>query len=144
MKIDYKKIFKANITNILIEVLTNIEKNGLSEGHHLYITFQTNHKKVKIPDWLKKKYPIEMTIVIQYEYYNLKTKKDKFYIGLSFNDIKADLEIGYESVISFADPFANFGLKLIEEDKENNKSNVKNKKTNNIIDFKNYKKNYSK
>ena len=142
MKIDYKQIFKKNITNILIEVLKNIEKNGLSEGNHLYITFQTDHKKVIMPMWLKEKYPKEMTIVIQHEYYNLKIKKDRFFVGLSFNDINADLEIDYGSVISFADPFANFGLKLIEKEKDKSeKSNIKNKKTNNIIDFKSYKKN---
>ena len=140
MKIDYQNIFKKNIVNILIDVLKTIEENGLAQGHHLYITFQTNHNKVLIPKWLKDKYPKEMTIVIQYEYYDLKVKKDKFLIGLSFNDIKTNLEINYESVISFADPYANFGLKLIEKEKEK-KSVIKNKKSNNIIDFKNYKKN---
>ena len=140
MKIDYQHIFKKNIINILVDVLKTIEENGLSKGHHLYITFQTNHNKVLIPKWLKDKYPKEMTIVIQYEFYNLKVKKDKFLIGLSFNDIKANLEINYESVISFADPYANFGLKLIDKEKYK-KSMTKNKKSNNIIDFKNYKKN---
>ncbi len=138
MKIDYQKIFKKNIIKILIDVLKTIEKEGLVQGHHLYITFETNHKKVLIPKWLKDKYPKEMTIVIQYEYYNLKVKKDKFLIGLSFNNIKTNLEISYESVISFADPYANFGLKLIEKDKDT-KSINKNKQTNNVIDFTKYK-----
>ena len=139
MKIDYQKIFKKNIINILIDVLKKIEKNGLTEGHHLYITFETNHNKVLIPKWLKDKYPKEMTIVIQYEYYNLKVKKDKFIIGLSFNDIKTNLEINYESIISFADPYANFGLKLIEKEKDIKLN--KNQDSDNIIDFKSYKKN---
>ena len=140
MKIDYQKIFKKNIINILIDVLKTIEQKGLTQGHHLYVTFDTNHKKVLIPKWLKDKYPNEMTIVIQYEYYNLKVKEEKFLIGLSFNDIKTNLEISYESVISFADPYANFGLKLIEKEKwEGIKSINKNKKTNNVIDFTAYK-----
>ena len=46
MKIDYQNIFKKNIINILIDVLKTIEENGLNHGHHLYITFETNHKKV--------------------------------------------------------------------------------------------------
>ncbi len=138
MKIDYQKIFKKNITNVLIDVLKAIEKDGLTQGHHLYITFKTNHKQVLIPKWLKEKYPKEMTIVIQYEYHNLKVKKDKFLIGLSFNNIKTNIEIGYKSVISFADPYANFGLKLIEKER---KSITRSKNSNNIIDFKSYKKN---
>ena len=72
MNIKYKKILNKNILNILKDILYEIELNGLQEGHHLFITFQTNIKKNIIPDWLKKKFPKEMTIVIQYEYSNLK------------------------------------------------------------------------
>ena len=108
MKIDYQNILKKNMINVLKDVLKNIEENDLREGHHLYITFLTNHPKALLPRWLKEKYPNEMTIVIQYEYYHLTVNEDNFSIGLSFNDVKADLVINYESIISLADPFANF------------------------------------
>ena len=146
MKIDYQNILKTNMINVLKDVLKNIEENGLKEGHHLYITFITNHPKVSLPRWLKEKYPNEITIVIQYEYYNLTVNEDNFSIGLSFNNVKADLVIGYESIIYFADPFANFGLQLINKEslsktiKKNTKKNSKHKKTNNVIDFKTFKK----
>ena len=142
MKINYLDILNKNMINVFIEVLKNIKKNGLKEGHHLYITFRTNEKKVNIPIWLKNKFPKEMTIVIQYEYWNLMINKTEFKITLSFNDIKSDLTIPFKSVISFADPYANFGLKLINDDK---KSSVKKNKIkynkNNIIDFTEFKKN---
>ena len=146
MKIDYQNILKTNMINVLKDVLKNIEENGLREGHHLYITFLTNHPKTILPKWLKEKYPNEITIVIQYEYYNLTVNEDNFSIGLSFNNVKADLVIGYESIISFADPFENFGLQLINKEslsktiKKNTKKNSKHKKTNNVIDFKTFKK----
>ena len=41
--------------NVFKDVLKNIEKNGLQEGHHLYITIDTNDKKILIPKWLKRK-----------------------------------------------------------------------------------------
>ena len=129
MKINYPDILNKNMINVFIEVLKNIKKNGLKEGHHLYITFRTNEKKVNIPIWLKNKFPKEMTIVIQYEYWNLMINKTEFKITLSFNDIKTDLTIPFNSVISFADPYANFGLKLINEEK---KSLVKKAKINYI------------
>ena len=149
MKINYTEILNQNMINVFKDVLLNIEKNGLQEGHHLYITFNINNAKVKIPKWLQEKYPVEMTIIIQNEYWNFKTKNDSFNIGLSFDDIKTDLEIPFNSVISFADPYANFGLRLIPEIKNKNnvqiKKSVKNKNKNfkkdNIIDFNNYKKN---
>ena len=141
MTINYKKIMNQNIINILKDVLKIIDKEGIVNGHHLYITFTTNHPKVVIPSWLKEKYPNEITIIIQYEYYNLKIFKNYFSITLSFNNIKADLKIDYDAIISFADPQANFGLKI--KDNENLKKNVRKlrkSKKNNVIDFNNYKK----
>ena len=142
MKINYPDILNKNMINVFIEVLKNIKKNGLKEGHHLYITFRTNEKKVNIPIWLKNKFPKEMTIVIQYEYWNLMVNKTEFKITLSFNDIKTDLTIPFNSVISFADPYANFGLKLINEEKKSLVKKAKiNYNKNNIIDFSKFKKN---
>jgi len=147
MKINYSKILKKNMINVLKDVLTNIKKNGLQEGHHLYITFKTNDKKVIIPQWLSDKFPIEMTIVIQYEYWNYDIANDHFKITLSFNDIKTGLIIPFTSVISFADPYANFGLKLIQHKVTDNKNKTKQKlktkeylKRNNIIDLNKFRK----
>ena len=130
--------------NVLKDILINIKKNGLQEGHHLYITFKTNDNEVIIPQWLLDKFPSEMTIVIQYEYWNYDVANDHFTITLSFNDIKTDLIVPFSSVISFADPYANFGLKLIQEktiiDKNTNKKKKKLKtkkysKKNNVIEL---------
>ena len=131
--------------NVLRDVLREIEKNGLKEDHHLYIIFKTDNKNIILPKWLKKQYPKEMTIVIQYEYWNLKVFEEKFEIVLSINDVKVNLFIPFKSVISFADPYANFGLKINFEE---NRSTIKKKKGNintikkkdNIIDFAKFKK----
>ncbi len=147
MKINYQQILKKNMINVLKDVLKVIEKDNLIEGHHLYITFNTENKKVILPKWLKKKHPKEMTIVLQHEYSNLKVLKEKFEILLSFNDIKVNLSIPFISIISFADPFANFGLKIINENnlttlrqkKEKTKNKI-NKKKDNVIDFTKFKK----
>jgi hypothetical protein len=128
MKIDYSKILKKNMINVLKDVLINIKKNGLQEGHHLYITFKTSDKKVIIPQWLLDKFPIEMTIVIQYEYWNYDVANDHFTITLSFSKIKTDLMIPFSSVISFVDPYANFGLKLIQEKTIIEKNTIKKNK----------------
>ena len=148
MKIDYSKILKKNMINVFKDILLSIEKNGFQEGHHLYVNINTQNKKVVIPKWLKDKYPSEITIIIQYEFWNLKVKNHEFSIGLSFENIEADLNIPYDSIISFADPYANFGLKLIQDNdikkeklKKKSISKEKRKVTNNIIDFDKYKKN---
>ena len=142
--IEYQKILEKNMLSVFKDILINIRNNGLSNNNHLYITFLTSHKKVELPNWLKQKYPDEMTIVIQYEYYDLKINKNNFSISLSFNDIKTNLVIDYSSIISFADPSANFGL-ILQKNKPQKKSKkeVENKKSkkNNVINFSNYKKN---
>ena len=144
--IQYQKILDKNMLNVFKDILVNIRDNGLTNNNHLYITFLTNHKNVELPIWLKEKYPKKMTIVIQYEYYNLSVNKNDFNIGLSFNNKKSNLLIPFNSVISFADPSNNFGLnykfnKLNTKKEKNIKNNKKNKNSSNVIDFTNYKKN---
>jgi len=141
--IKYQEILNKNLKKTFIDILKYIEKNGLEGENHLYITFATNHSLVSIPNWLLKKYPNEMTIVIQYEYFNFTVNKNNFKIGLSFNDVKADLIIGYDAIISFADPYANFGLRLEQKTTKEFKNKIYSKKQNsdNVIDFTNYKKN---
>ena len=141
--IKYQEILNKNLKKTFIDILKYIEKNGLEGENHLYITFATNHSLVSVPNWLLKKYPNEMTIIIQYEYFNFTVNKNNFKIGLSFNDVKADLIIGYDAIISFADPYANFGLRLEQKttNEFKNKINSKKQNSNNVIDFTNYKKN---
>ncbi len=141
--IEYQKVVDKHILNVFKDIINHIKLNGLSNNNHLYVTFLTNHKETKIPDWIKEKYPKEMTIVIQYEFYDIFINENSFSITLSFDDIKANLEIGYESIISFADPSANFGFILKQNKIEKKiKKEISEEKLNrdNIISFSNYKK----
>ena len=142
--IEYQKILDKNMLNVFKEILINIRDKGLSNNNHLYVTFFTNHENVKLPNWLRQKYPDEMTIVIQYEYDDLEINKNNFSISLSFNDIKTNIKIDYNSIISFADPSANFGLILQKnkiQKKVDKKKENKNPNKNNVINFSNFKKN---
>ena len=142
--IEYQKILDENMLNVFKDILISIRDEGLSNNNHLYITFNTNHQKVVLPNWLRQKYPEEMTIVIQYEYYDLEINKNNFSISLSFNDVKTNLKVDYSAIISFADPSANFGLILKKNRNQNEKNNKleKNKLSkNNVINFSNFKKN---
>ena len=142
--IEYQNILDKNMLNVLKDILINIRDKGLSNNNHLYVTFSTNHQNVELPNWLKQKYPQEMTIIIQYEYYDLEINKNNFSITLSFGDIKTNIIINYNAIISFADPSANFGLILQKNNirnKENKKLENNKSKKDNVINFANYKKN---
>ena len=142
--IEYQNILDKNMLNVFKDILIYIKEKGLSNNNQLYVTFFTNHQKVELPNWLRQKYPKEMTIVIQYEYYDLEINKNNFSISLSFNDIKTNLKIDYNSIISFADPAANFGL-ILQKNKIQKKVGKKMEKKklnkNNVINFSSYKKN---
>ena len=142
--INYQKVLNKNLLNVLKDILKNIQLNGVSGNNQLYITFLTNHKDNKISNWIKEKHPKKMTIVIQYEYYDIKINEKSFNITLSFNNIKTKLKIAFDAIISFADPSANFGL-VLQEIKIEKKIIKKQKKDvkfdrNNVINFSNYKK----
>ena len=148
--IEYQKILNKNLLNVFVEILKEVEEKGLDGNNQLYITFATNNSKTSVPDWLLQKYPSEMTIVIQHEYYHLSVNKKSFNIGLSFNNKKTDLTISFDSIISFADPSSNFGLnyQFNKSTKEINKKmivkrkkSIKKKNSSNVINFSNYKKN---
>ena len=148
--IKYQEILNNNLLNVFIEILKEVQNNGLDGDSHLYITFATNNYKTSVTNWLLQKYPNEMTIVIQHEYYHLSINKKNFKIGLSFNNKKCDLTIPFDSVISFADPSSNFGLnyqfnKTINSDNKKTlvkkKKSVKKNNSSNVINFSNYKKN---
>ena len=151
---DYQKILNKNLLNVFIDILKEIEKNGLNGNNHLYISFKTNNIKNMVPNWLVEKYPNEMTIVIQHEYYHLIVNKNDFNIGLSFNNKKSDLKISFDSIISFADPSVNFGLnyqfnksdkdikkEIVQKKNKDLKNNEKNHNVSNVINLSNFKKN---
>ena len=142
--IDYQQILNQNMIRVLKDILNYISLNGYSDENQLYITFSTKNNDVNIPMWLRKKYPEEMTIIIQYEYYDLKVEENYFKITLSFNNIKTQLKINYNSVISFADPYSNFGLILKNKKIQTNLRNKTHEKKldkNNVLDLSKYRKN---
>lgn len=87
--------------------------NEIKSGdHHFYITLLTNHPGVKIPDYLKEQYPESITIVLQYEFWDLKIEAQHFEVSLCFDDINETLVIPFSAVTNFVDPSVKFGLEF--------------------------------
>lgn len=110
--LNYGKFIDFAMRNVVRSALKEVVEKGLTDGHHFYITFSTQHPAVSIPPELLKKYQDEITIVIQYQYWNLEVYEDKFNITLSFGGIKYNMEVPYAALISFADPSVSFGLQF--------------------------------
>jgi uncharacterized protein len=110
--IPYDDIVQDVLRGVIPRILTPVIKHGLPGAHHFYIAFKTGYPGVRIPKWLKERYPDEMTIVIQHRFWELKVEHSAFEIGLSFNQRPEKLVIPYAAVVGFVDPAVNFALQF--------------------------------
>jgi uncharacterized protein len=108
----YDKMVEQALRSVVRESIQNAAKNGLPGEHHFYISFHTGFEGVEIPDYLKKQYPEEMTIVLQYQFIGLKVEPDHFSVTLSFNNVKERLRVPFAAITTFADPAVNFALQF--------------------------------
>lgn len=109
----YDEYVQDALRSVVINLLHRVEKEGILGNHNFYITFNTQYKGVVMPDYLREKYPDEITIVLQYQFWNLKVYDDCFSISLSFNGKKEDLTVPFKAISSFVDPYVKFGLQFI-------------------------------
>ncbi len=116
--IDYGNLMHRAMRNLIKEVLTDVKANGLPGDHHFFITFDTHHPDVEIADWLRDRYPEEMTVVMQHWYDNLEVTGEGFSITLNFGDQPEPLKIPYDAIQTFVDPSVEFGLRFESPDDE--------------------------
>jgi uncharacterized protein len=115
-QINYGALVERALRSVVRETLLQVAEHGLPGRHHLYITFRTDHPGVGIADSLRERYPSEMTIVLQHEFWGLEVGEDRFAVGLSFGGVPHRLEIPFEAVTMFADPSVEFGLQFAKTD----------------------------
>ena len=97
---------------LIFDVLKDVEKNGLPGEHHFFITFDTTVEGVEISEWLRKRYPEEMTIVIQHWFDGLNVKEDGLDLTLNFGDQPESLVVPFLAILTFVDPSVEFGLRF--------------------------------
>ncbi|WP_375553661.1 SspB family protein [Roseovarius mucosus] len=110
--IDYGNLMHRAMRGLIQEVLSKVQAEGLPGAHHFFITFDTKHPEAKLADWLKQRYPSEMTVVMQHWYDDLKVTNDGFGVTLNFGDAPERLYVPYDSIQTFVDPSVEFGLRF--------------------------------
>ena len=110
--IDYGLLIDEAMQAIVKKALLIVEKQGLPNEHHFYITFDTDFPGVMIPYTLAKRYPEEMTIVLQHQFWDLEVEEERFSIVLSFDNVRHSLVVPFASLTAFADPSVKFGLQF--------------------------------
>ncbi len=108
----YDQMVQDALRSVVQRSLTQVAEKGLPGEHHFYITFKTQHPQVDIPPELSKRYPSEMTIVLQNQFWDLNVAPDRFEVTLSFSSVPHRLKVPFSAVIAFADPSVRFGLQF--------------------------------
>ena len=109
---NYGDLVESALRGVVRSALLRAAREGLPGVHHFYIIFQTDFPGVQIPDYLKAKYPDEMTVVIQHQYDDLDISDKDFGITLSFSGHPERLIVPFASIRKFADPAVPFLLEF--------------------------------
>jgi hypothetical protein len=110
--IRYDLLAQAALRGVVRTVLADAAKKGLPGQHHFKITFATGAPGVRLSERLRAKYPENMTIILQHQFWDLVVREDVFEVGLSFGGVAEKLTIPLEAVTAFVDPSAQFGFQF--------------------------------
>ena len=116
--IDYGNLMHRAMRGLIQSVLNDVAEHGLPGAHHFFITFDTRHPGVILADWLRERYPTEMTIVIQHWFENLAVTDEGFGITLNFGNNPEPMVIPFDALRTFVDPSVEFGLRFETQDED--------------------------
>ena len=111
-QIRYDLLAQDALRSVVRRVLADVARDGLPGEHHFYISFDTRAPGVRLPQFMRDKYPEEMTVVLQHQFWDLKVTDVGFEVGLSFSDTPEKLVIPFNAIRGFYDPSVNFELEF--------------------------------
>ena len=111
-EIDYAKLLQRALRSVVREVLTRTAREGLPGEHHFYLSLRTDHPRTELPASLRRRFPEEITVVLQHQFDDLVVDDDGFAVTLRFDGAPARLAVPWEAVVAFFDPVAEFGLRF--------------------------------
>src|SRR5271163_4509437 len=110
--IRYDLLVQDALRSVVRKVLTDAARTGLPGEHHFNISFKTQAPGVVIPTAMRQRYPDEMAIILQHEFWDLSVTADGFEVSLNFSRKPERLTIPFDSITGFSDPSVPFGFKL--------------------------------
>ena len=116
--IRYDILAQEALRGVIRKVLGEVAKAGLPGNHHFFVTFLTGAPGVRISTRLHEKYPEQMTIVLQHQFWDLQVTDVLFEVGLSFGDVPERLVVPFSAIRGFYDPSVNFELEFDVEVEE--------------------------
>jgi len=116
--IRYDLLVQEALRSVVRKVLGDAARDGLPGEHHFFITFRTDAPGVQISPRTKERFPKEITIILQHQFWDLNVTEFGFEVGLSFSNVPERLSVPWEALSGFFDPSVEFGLKFELQDIE--------------------------
>lgn len=113
----YDALVDDALRSVVRRVLRQVADKGLPGSHHFYISFRSTDPGVQLPEYLRAKYPEEMTIVLQHQYWDLNITDEFFEVTVSFNKQRERIKVPFGALSAFVDPSVRFGLQFDRKDK---------------------------
>jgi hypothetical protein len=110
--IHYPTLIDQAMRGVVRDVLRRVQSSGLPGEHHFYISFSTTYPGVNISEQLKARYPKEITIVVQHQFWDFRVDEQSFQVTLSFGGVPEKLVVPFAALTAFADPSIKFGLQF--------------------------------
>jgi uncharacterized protein len=111
--IEYEVLMQDALRSVVRAALQEAASpRGLPGKHHFYITFRTHAPGVTIPEHLRARYPDEMTIVLEHQFWDLEVFGDRFRVILKFSGQPQPITIPLAAITRFFDPSVKFGLQF--------------------------------
>src|ERR1700744_6099475 len=110
--IRYDLLVQDALRSVVRKVLADAARNGLVGEHHFNIAFKTQAPGVVVPPAVKQRFPDEMSIILQHEFWDLVVTQDAFEVSLNFSRKPERLTVPFDSITGFTDPSVPFGFKL--------------------------------
>ena len=108
----YPTLIDQAMRGVVRDVLRRVQATGLPGEHHFYISFATTHPGVRMSEQLRSRYPKEITIVLQHQFWDFKVEEQQFQVTLSFGSVPEKLVVPFAALTAFADPSIKFGLQF--------------------------------
>ncbi|MGB0908108.1 MAG: SspB family protein [Maricaulaceae bacterium] len=110
---NYDQMTQLALRSVIRDAIRRvIREDGLPGQHHFYITFLTRYPGVEIDDQLAAKYPDEVTIVLEHQFWDLNAYDNEFEVTLKFGGVPKYLKVPYVAVSRFHDPSVGFALQF--------------------------------
>lgn len=109
---DYPRMMREALREVPREALRRVAETGFPGSHHFYLSFRTDLPGVEVAEFLRDRYPDEMTVVIQHQFWDLEVDDEGFSVGLSFSGRVEYIRIPFRALTAFIDPAAEFGLRF--------------------------------